>query len=334
MLVFIFKFFMCLRLLRSAASFSRCRCPQITKTTKILLPTQSFEVLSRRFNTAYMAHVPKNVPTNENDVMTSLNELSPMETESQPVVKDNSTALLLHLRNRITWALETWTTDENIDKATRNNIAIAVVDAILLNRKSEPIIGDSRQQNKMLVDYGSIVARALRATPGSLIELNNDITVLDKTILAYEKHLEKNRAVYININKHHESLVKKTYATAVSDTNSLEQYAEAAHLMGKKIWVQEGNMWMEEFSINFFRRNGARKSYLKSQNHDPSNFGEREIAEGLPRDLMLEETFINNKVNVNENKTGQDNSVKSNTADNTSTINVDDDNRLSKANSS
>ena len=149
--------------------------------------------------------------------------------------RDNSIALLSHLRTRITWALETWTADDDIDASVRSNIAVAVVDAILDNRKSEPILGDSRQQNKMLVDYGSVVARALRATPGSLKELNNNISVLDKTITSYQQHLEKNRAVYININKHHESLVKKSYATAVSDVTSLNEYAGAANLMGKKV---------------------------------------------------------------------------------------------------
>ena len=86
--------------------------------------------------------------------------------------------------------------------SVRSDIVVAVVDAFLENRKSVPILND--KQYKMLVDYGRIAARALSAAPGSINELNNDVSVLDKTIKSYQQHLEKNRAIYINIHKHPE----------------------------------------------------------------------------------------------------------------------------------
>ena len=203
-------------------------------------------------------------------------------------------AMISHLKTRVRWALETWHCDGDINDQIKEDLASSVVEAIIRNRQSNACEGDSRQQNKMLVNYGQVVAKALRATPGSMSELSRDITLLDRTVQTYQNYLEKNRDVYININEHHERLVKKSYATAVGNTSSLEVYAEAANLMGKKVWVQKGNLWMEDFSINFFRRNGARKDYLKANNHDPNIDGQRDMATALPRDLMLEETFLKN----------------------------------------
>jgi 25S rRNA (adenine(2142)-N(1))-methyltransferase, Bmt2 len=202
-----------------------------------------------------------------------------------------SNAMISHLTSKISWALQTWEGADEIDESARMDIAKNVVDAIVRNKESNASLGDERQQNKVLANYGMTVAKALRVTPGSLYELNKDFMLLEKTINQYQQHLEKNRAVYLNINKHHETMITKSYTAAVSNATSLEVYAEAANSMGKKVWVQEGNLWIERFSIQFFRGNGARKDYLKAMNHDPSNAEHRELATSLPKDIMLEETF-------------------------------------------
>ena len=314
MLALMLKLCMVARLLKCGSSFISKRQTRITG---------AYHVSHIRIRSIFTFSMLRGV---DEDTDAPLNGLTPVLVEAP---KDKESALLSHLRTRITWALETWTAADSMNASSRADIAKNVVDAIIESRKSEPLIGDARQQNKMLVDYGSIVAKALRATPGSLAELRDDIKTLDTTIAKYQQHLEKNRAVYININKHHESLIKKSYAAAVGDVVSLNEYADAANLMGKKVWVQEGNMWMEEFSLNFFRRNGARKDYLKSHNHDPSVPGDREKAEALPRDIMLEETFIdevinehnreNSTVELSENLSGfhpQRNSIIANAATN------------------
>ena len=223
-----------------------------------------------------------------NTVADSWADISPAHDESKFVP---SNAMITHLTTKISWALQTWEGANEIDELTRMDIAKNVVDAIIRNKESNTSDGDDRQQNKMLANYGLTVAKALRVTPGSLHELNKDFMLLEKTIDKYQQHLEKNRAVYMNINKHHETMIKKSYTAAVSNTTSLEVYAEAANLMGKKVWVQEGNMWIEKYSIQFFRGNGARKDYLTANNHDPNLPGHRELAESLPKDIMLEETF-------------------------------------------
>lgn len=202
-----------------------------------------------------------------------------------------STAMISHLTSKISWALQTWEGADEIDELARMDIAKNVVDAIVRNKESNASEGDERQQNKVLANYGMTVAKALRVTPGSLYELNKDFMLLEKTINQYQQHLEKNRAVYLNINKHHETMITKSYTAAVSNATSLEVYAEAANSMGKKVWVQEGNLWIERYSIQFFRGNGARKDFLKAMNHDPGNAEHRELATSLPKDLMLEETF-------------------------------------------
>ena len=314
MLALMLKLCMVARLLKCTSSFISKRQTRITG---------AHHVSRIRIRSIFTFSMLRGV---DEDTDAPSNGLTPVLVEAP---KDKESALLSHLRTRITWALETWTAADSMNASSRADIAKNVVDAIIESRKSEPLIGDARQQNKMLVDYGSIVAKALRATPGSLAELRDDIKTLDTTIAKYQQHLEKNRAVYININKHHESLIKKSYAAAVGDVVSLNEYADAANLMGKKVWVQEGNMWMEEFSLNFFRRNGARKDYLKSHNHDPSVPGDREMAEALPRDIMLEETFIDevidehnreiSTVELSENLSGfhpQRNSIIANAATN------------------
>ena len=223
-----------------------------------------------------------------NTVADSWADISPAHDESKFVP---SNAMISHLTSKISWALQTWEGANEIDELERMEIAKNVVDAIIRNKESNASDGDDRQQNKILANYGLTVAKALRVTPGSLHELNKDFMLLEKTITKYQQHLEKNRAVYMNINKHHETMITKSYTTAVSNATSLEVYAEAANQMGKKVWVQEGNMWIEKYSIQFFRGNGARKDYLTANNHDPNLPGQRELAESLPKDIMLEETF-------------------------------------------
>jgi 25S rRNA (adenine(2142)-N(1))-methyltransferase, Bmt2 len=276
MVAYTVKILMYYLLLRSGSTFRRSI---IARSKGFLAENQS---LLRRV-------ISSMSDTSDSAVADSLALLSPAieKAKSEP-----PNAMLSHLRTRIVWALETWHGGDGVDANMRNDIAGNVVDAIVRKRESNATDGDTREQNKMLVNYGQIVAKAIRATPGSIRELKDDIAVLDSTINTYQLHLEKNRAVYININRHHESLVKKSYTTAVQNVTSLEVYAEAANSMGKKVWVQQGNLWMEDFSINFFRRNGARKDYLKAINHNPDGEGQREMATALPRDLMLEETFI------------------------------------------
>jgi hypothetical protein len=277
MVAYTVKILMYYLLLRSGSTFRR---------SSIIVRSKGFHTESQSLLRRVISTMSD---TSDSAVADSLALLSPAIEKAK---NEPPNAMLSHLRTRIVWALETWHGGDGIDANVRNDIAGDVVDAIVRKREANATDGDTREQNKMLVNYGQIVAKAIRATPGSIRELKDDITVLDSTINTYQLHLEKNRAVYININRHHESLVKKSYSTAVQNVTSLEVYAEAANSMGKKVWVQQGNLWMEDFSINFFRRNGARKDYLKAINHDPDGEGQREMATALPRDLMLEETFL------------------------------------------
>jgi hypothetical protein len=49
---------------------------------------------------------------------------------------------------------------------------------------------------------------------------------------------------------------------------------------------------MENFALTFFKKNGARKDYLKSIGHDFSNEIKEKWAESLVKDLTLPESFI------------------------------------------
>ena len=221
MVAYTVKILMYYLLLRSGSAFRRSSIT-VRSNKGYLADSQS---LLRRVITSM-------ADTSDSAVADSLAMLSPaIET----VKKEPPNAMLSHLRTRIVWALETWHGGDGIDANMRNDIAGNVVDAIIRKREANATDGDTREQNKMLVNYGQIVAKAIRATPGSIQELKDDINVLDSTINTYQLHLEKNRAVYININRHHESLVKKSYSAAVQNVTSLEVYAEAANSMGKKV---------------------------------------------------------------------------------------------------
>ena len=94
-------------------------------------------------------------------------------------------------------------------------------------------------------------------------------------------------------------------------TFSLKVYAEAASSMGERQWVIDGNAWMSNFAISFFRRNGARRHYLstlqqKYNNNNNNNNNNNKtkdewdsLGNNLVRDLMMSN---NNDNNINNYK--------------------------------
>ena len=233
-------------------------------------------------------------------------------------------ALVTYLRTRMVWGLETWQEEPQnvIPAAASKEVAATIIVDFLVNNYvtsagteicavdgSDPTL---KQRNKRLMDYGLTFAKAIRANPGRMVDFAvGDVSVvLSAVINSYQKHIERNKAVYLNINSHHENLGKRSWAVAVQDGDSLQTYADAAKAMGEKQWVREGNAWMENFSLSFFRRNGARKHFMKFKKPVDKSCnsssavgvmggdGVEVIGDSwsaytasLPRDLMLPETF-------------------------------------------
>ena len=271
-------------------------------------------------------------------------------SSSLPVAPAPPSSLLTYLRTRMIWGLGTWKQpSEDHRTASIEDAATTIVNFLLTTHyyqdnlpkktadEEEPVQtssegvkkATSKERNKRLMDFGLTFAKALYANPGHLNNLlshtNPEVmqSTLSEVMVNYQRYIEKNKAVFLHINTHHENLGKKSWDTAVQDERSLQTYAGAAKAMGEKQWVRDGNAWMENFAVSFFRRNGARKHYIRMTFPQSSGQGQglgQELKKGvtqglgsepgsgadlgsgvgdwsasyaasLPRDLMLPETF-------------------------------------------
>ena len=131
---------------------------------------------------------------------------------------------------------------------------------VVTNHTQHPLTNQLLSLTSLLYHYDSCV-HLYRYV--SCIVVVVVVAVVMSVMLNYQRYIEKNKAVFLHINTHHESLGKQSWDTAVQDEQSLQTYAGAAKAMGEKQWVRDGNAWMENFALSFFRRNGARKQFIR-----------------------------------------------------------------------
>ena len=91
--------------------------------------------------------------------------------------------------------------------------------------------------------------------------------------------------MYDSIVGRHEGI--KVEETLYSEEASLESYADAAAKMGAKVWVKEANEWMWNFAVSFFRRNGARKEFLRHARPYVTDETFDALEQVLVKDLMM-----------------------------------------------
>ena len=246
--------------------------------------------------------------------------------------------LISFMKTKIQWGLEIWLQSSNVED-TKD-----IVESIVLYVERRTLqqeggsIKNQKQINKYFLDYGTLLSKALRGSNGNIADIQvADIEVVIENIMkSYQQYIATNRAVYVDINRHHDNIVEKQWEEVIVDESSLEKYASAAKAMGEKTWVVEANKWMENFSLNYFRRNGARKEYLRlnkpksfpsslkypvynDELNDSSDDADSSLpkykniefqsesqwvdyAASIPRDLMLSETFLysNCKASMNQ----------------------------------
>ena len=88
----------------------------------------------------------------------------------------------------------------------------------------------------------------------------------------HAKYKEKNLKTFQDITEHHSNIkrgVGEDNTTINRDglynEEALKTYAVAAHFMGAKDWVKNGNDWMRNQAVQYFLQGGAKKRRLKDQ---------------------------------------------------------------------
>ena len=197
---------------------------------------------------------------------------------------DPPASLLAHAKATISQSLASSPTAES-------DLVAATITETLVQSLAKAASSSISSSNMQFLNNATLIAKAIKATgdTSTAQRVLSGATSVEAILLDYHRYVAANNAVFTTIQQHHSDI--KNVAPA---QERLQQYAHAANLMGKKKWVRESNIWMENFALSFFRRNGARKVYVKelSQAHLLANGSEipraeREATEaGLPRDLM------------------------------------------------
>ena len=131
--------------------------------------------------------------------------------------------------------------------------------------------------NRIFYNASTVVCKALINFPVEKLSTNTSISEI---LSHYQSHLRLNKAVFDTITSHHMDIAKNGLAFT---KDSLQKYAEAAERMGTKAWVIEGNDWMQSFALSYFRKNGARRFFLKKM-RSLGNYSAE--LESLPKDLL------------------------------------------------
>jgi hypothetical protein len=147
----------------------------------------------------------------------------------------------------------------------REHAVVKVLNGLLSEamEKTDPAEG-----RKCFHQRGEAISKVLAA---NLQKWNfTDINTLDTSTVfdSYMEHTLKNQRLFDSITQHHESLKESEDWTESLDTvpkDNLGEYAQAAADMGRKQWVTHGNKWMEDVTMDYFRRGGARRCYLKDR---------------------------------------------------------------------
>lgn len=126
------------------------------------------------------------------------------------------------------------------------------------------------------------ITSALQANPNE-----SDFDVL-RLLEIYKANKNKNEEIFKSIQTHHLNLAHKDWESL--DSSDLIMYGVAAQNMGDKQWVQNGNKWVEQFSLEYFKCNGASKAFIK----EIKNFGHQNQISGTDCNTIA--SCINSKL--------------------------------------
>ena len=209
--------------------------------------------------------------------------------------------LMAHLNTMMLQGLELWEGSEE----AKIDAASCLSEHLLRDYERKSVVLGESRSNKDLFEKAKHLHKACKARAqfmskelalhqtivstgawnpqlSCIVEKLTDGTLeVDNLYKDYDSYLARNQAVFHSISGRHEGI--KVEEDLYSEDSSLKDYAEAASKMGAKVWVQEANEWMWSFALSFFRRNGAKKDYLR--NASPSQFDLLERT--LLKDLML-----------------------------------------------
>lgn len=185
-------------------------------------------------------------------------------------------SLIKHVSHKIKTALlpTGWSTTE-ID---------ALAQSLMNQLINDPEVGQSK---KLAFETGEKLSKALALDaskkPYKALEKENFKSLL----YGYDRHLKANQVVFENISGHHDTITNESWTDVAANSSSLAVYADAANVMGSKIWVAECNKWFETFSVSYFRNGGARKHYLRQlQKAQTSTDIDQAFIASLSKDLM------------------------------------------------
>lgn len=159
-----------------------------------------------------------------------------------------------------------------------------IADTLLKSLQNNP---DYVVNNFALYSAGDNLLKGLRVIPfdqlvEKVVEGKGNITeIIDQ----YKQHVSKNEAVFTTITSHHHNITQREWNTTIADNQALQDYKDAATAMGNKIWVREGNLWMADFMMSFFRHGSAKKHYMKKLGL--KKYENSTITDALARDLMI-----------------------------------------------
>ena len=176
-----------------------------------------------------------------------------------------------YLKIRANFALETWklSLDSSVSKeAVLTTLVDCLKKMVLLkfNRTNSDSISsaDLSSFRQLLVKESIKSFEAMRILPGEIGSIDNFAAdnFLEEIVNRHEKIKEDNKLIFSTLENHHTRLAR-SYKNQSPDEVALADYSKAASAMGQKVWVIELNDWIGNFAVSFFKRGGAKRSYVR-----------------------------------------------------------------------
>ena len=158
------------------------------------------------------------------------------------------------LERKVSISLENWI-PKDFDRTIYTNY---IIQSLLTKISDSPHIQTASEYRKAVYKESESYCYALKQSPGELSNLIDDSYI--STLIENQMNNKiKNEKMFSTIQSHH----NKLKLDSAVDSSAHSSYSIAAKDMGDKLWVQNVNKWVGNFSVSYFKMGGARREYLK-----------------------------------------------------------------------
>jgi hypothetical protein len=137
---------------------------------------------------------------------------------------------------------------------TKDDFVTNFVESMLTHGRN--VSGSEKDYRKWMSENAKTISITFQYNEGLAEKAIRDECTVQDVLKQNESYKQQNKRVFDDITSHHMNLKTVGWSEITEKATDLEQYAQAANVMGEKLWVTEANRWMESFILDYFRHSG------------------------------------------------------------------------------